>query len=832
LKWTNNVVINGKKIVDLPHLNGHSSPKPGRDASANGLLSPTLLSPDGRSPSPNGSVTSGAKTESSLGMWVQNVRGDDSLVGQRPDTWWTGLAPPACPGFNKATNALNGLAQIKTTGVTRQDVLDYFDNGWTMTELVFSCLVGEEAFYRPPYHHLRHPLVFYYNHPAVVYVNKLRVAGLLKEAIDPHMEHICEVGVDEMSWDDMDKNDMLWPSIAESTVYRRKVYEALKNIIMTHPDLENLSATPVTTKHPLWALFMGFEHERIHLETTSVLMRELPLERVQQAKWMPPLGTDCSDHDAPVNELISIPGGQVVVGKSVDFPSYGWDNEYGTSTIDLTPFKASKFKCTNAEYLEFVKDAGYTTKKFWTEDGWKWRSFRNVKWPTFWQNYGPAGLHQYRIRTLFAMVDFQPSWPVIVNFHEAQAFCKWKSAKSGMTVTVENEAQHNAIRDFTSGQATERWIKRGSTIEGATEVDPILGNPNANLGFKYSSETPVDKYTANAKGFYDTFGSVWEWCTDYADGLDGFQTHPYYEDFSVPCFDGRHNLIMGGSFISTGDEASVFARFHFRSHFFQHAGFRYVFVQPKTLGEVPESNPYEGQTMLNEYLTFHFAKPEDLFPHADEELAFARTQTDFPRRVAEVVMKYADPKKRSSVVDIGCAVGRSVFELAREFDKAVGIDFSASFVDACNHIKMSGETEFRMKESGQIFKTLKANIDPKIDRTRTSFRVGDACALPKDLGSFDAVLMANLICRTPDPRSVLAQLPALVNSGGLLVMTTPFTWMEEYTPKEKWLGAKNDQDEASIDVLKKILMDTGFELVHQGHLPMVMLICWRANISR
>jgi hypothetical protein len=52
--------------------------------------------------------------------------------------------------------------------------------------------------------------------------------------------------------------------------------------------------------------------------------------------------------------------------------------------------------------------------------------------------------------------------------------------------------------------------------------------------------------------------------------------HILYDDFSTPCYDGEHNIIMGGSFISTGDEASVFSRFHFRPHFFQHAGFRIV----------------------------------------------------------------------------------------------------------------------------------------------------------------------------------------------------------------------------------------------------------------
>jgi hypothetical protein len=39
-----------------------------------------------------------------------------------------------------------------------QDLLAYFDNTWALTEVLFSALQGQEAFYRPPYHGLRHPL--------------------------------------------------------------------------------------------------------------------------------------------------------------------------------------------------------------------------------------------------------------------------------------------------------------------------------------------------------------------------------------------------------------------------------------------------------------------------------------------------------------------------------------------------------------------------------------------------------------------------------------------------------------------------------------------------
>lgn len=77
------------------------------------------------------------------------------------------------------------------------------------------CPTGEEPFYRPPYHNLRHPLIFYYGHPAALYINKLRVAGVIAEPVNPYFENIFETGVDEMSWDDLSKNDMMWPSLRE-----------------------------------------------------------------------------------------------------------------------------------------------------------------------------------------------------------------------------------------------------------------------------------------------------------------------------------------------------------------------------------------------------------------------------------------------------------------------------------------------------------------------------------------------------------------------------------------------------------------------------------------
>ncbi len=91
------------------------------------------------------------------------------------------------------------------------ELLNYFDNTWALTEVLFAGLNGPEGFYQPPYHNLRHPLIFYLGHPAVLYINKFRVAGLLTHPLNPYFECLFETGVDEMSWDDMTKNAKAWP---------------------------------------------------------------------------------------------------------------------------------------------------------------------------------------------------------------------------------------------------------------------------------------------------------------------------------------------------------------------------------------------------------------------------------------------------------------------------------------------------------------------------------------------------------------------------------------------------------------------------------------------
>lgn len=704
----------------------------------------------------------------------------------------------------------------------RAAVLSYFENTWALTESLFSALVSEEAFFIRPYHKTRHPLIFYYTHPVCFYVNKLLVSGFIAEPVNPALELLFETGVDEMNWDDLHegKND-IWPTLDEVKAYRAQVYGLVHDIIEQHPALEQ----PITPDSPAWSLVMAFEHERIHLETSSVLIRELPVQFVQTpVSWPALCKTEVSQvfqpeagNDYPRNSLIGVSGSVVTLGKPADWPSFGWDNEYGHEERELKAFKASRYLISNGEMHEFVRAGGYEDSQYWTEQGWRWRQFRNVKWPTFWVQAGPAGSHRYQLRTTFSELPMQWSWPAIVNYYEAQAYCAWLTAREGskQPYRLPNEAEHLALRDpelrrqgAQSGQEPNDWIMQ--------RTDQRRVNHN----LKFGSEGPVDACEANSLGIHDTLGNVWQWSADTFQPLPGFEIHPYYTDFSTPCFDNEHQMIMGGSFISTGDEASIWARFHFRPHFFQHAGFRVV----QDTADAGQKNKYESDELVSQYLLFHYGSEME---QRDAEIAVRApfpTVSNLIQRTVELMLEYSPDRRRA--LDLGCAVARSSFELARNFTEVTGLDYSEEFIRVANTLKDQGQLNYHRRETGCHDTVLNAAIDVAIDRGRVSFLQGDACrldaaGLPEGVAQFDAVLMSNLLCRLQDPQACLRQFvgpDGLVGSGGILVIASPNTWMADYTKPQRFLDGADSA--ATLAAIGNILQ--GFELVHEEDCPFMI----------
>jgi 5-histidylcysteine sulfoxide synthase/putative 4-mercaptohistidine N1-methyltranferase len=701
----------------------------------------------------------------------------------------------SCAGMN-ARGVLHALPQVPLNA-SRKAILDYFDNGWALTEILFLGLANDAAFYARPYHQLRHPMVFYYVHPAALYVNKLRVAGLLDKAVNANFESLFEAGVDEMRWDNLyvDKSTP-WPNLEAVRAYRKQIYELVKTLILTHPALEP-AHLPVTEKSPMWALFLGFEHDRIHLETSSVLIRELALEHVRVPKEWPAIGEPSHGAMSPI--LVTVAEHDVTIGKPNTEATFGWDNEYGKEVRRVSKFAASDTLTSNGEFLAFVKAGGYLTDRYWTREGLEWRKFRNIKKPTFWVLRGPDGSFEYALRTIFTEVEMPLDWPVCVNFHEAKAYCVWRTEleASDTPYRLITEAEHHALRD--EGPAP---------FEGQSIVS--------------GSEYSVRKYPKTKAGFHDVFGNVWQWCEDHFHPLPGSVPHAFYADFSTPCYDGEHQMILGGSFVSAGLETNRYARFHFRPHFFQHAGFRIARSiegnpsgNPKRLNTTGGIGLYESDEMLNKYLMMHFGTEAEMHDPSFQTDVKLPEVVHLPKICAELVVQYASKSMRSKVLDLGCAVGRSAFELARDFEQVVGIDYSHEFIDAASRLNHAGKLAYYRKDSGNTGASIIARIDPAIDRSRIRFEQGDACSLGVEHEGYDAVLLANVLCRLPDPLACLRRLQgpsALVKPGGVLVMTTPLSWLPEYTSPTRWLNG--------LDAVRAEL--TEYELLHQRELPFMI----------
>jgi SAM-dependent methyltransferase len=510
----------------------------------------------------------------------------------------------------------------------------------------------------------------------------------------------------------------------------------------------------------------------------------------------------------------------VVLGKPRAVPSYSWDNAYGERPFAVRAFDVSKFPISHGEWLAFIVAGGYQTPRYWSEAGWAWRTSRNAKAPAFWVPDGPAGSNLYRFRLLFDVVDMPWSWPVSVNYFEAKAYCAWLTEREGedKAYRLISEAEHHRIRP------------RGAATDAA------------NLELSFGSESPVDAFPPGFEGVHDARGNVWTWCEDHYAALAGFAPDPLYDDFSTPCFDGKHQLILGGSFVSTGNEASVWARFHFRPHFHQHAGFRLVrsaHALQKSCADAPPphvggkpcctnlpavASPYDTTELLFQYLTLHFATAAETAPgpiiHPDV--------VNFPRRTAEAISAAAARYgvETSRALDIGCAVGGASFELGRVFREVIGVDLSESFVSTARTLQRDGRFPYSMRMEGDLLLPMEAVVDAALDRGRVSFRQADACSLPADLGSFDAVLSSNLLCRLPSPGALLGRLGGprgLVKPGGLLLNISPWSWMENFTPKSAWLGGSVVDGSArrSSDGLAEALRGE-FELLETYDFPLII----------
>jgi putative 4-mercaptohistidine N1-methyltranferase len=182
------------------------------------------------------------------------------------------------------------------------------------------------------------------------------------------------------------------------------------------------------------------------------------------------------------------------------------------------------------------------------------------------------------------------------------------------------------------------------------------------------------------------------------------------------------------------------------------------------------------------------------------------------------------PRRRA--LDLGCAIGRSSFELARGFEEVVGIDFSTRFIQHAQGLKESGLLRYALPVEGELeafYEVRLADFGLEEAAERVEFWQGDACNLKSHYQGYDLIFAGNLLDRLYDPGKFLESLYDRLQPGGLLILASPYSWQEESTPREHWIGGfkRDGENFTTLDGLKEIL-EPGFTLLERRDIPFVI----------
>lgn len=201
----------------------------------------------------------------------------------------------------------------------------------------------------------------------------------------------------------------------------------------------------------------------------------------------------------------------------------------------------------------------------------------------------------------------------------------------------------------------------------------------------------------------------------------------------------------------------------------------------------PLRTTYDRPDFLQAYLWTHYA---DLAPALLDEGGPAQ---------GDYFTKLAAQPAHGFALDVGCNVGRTTFDLAAKAEFVLGVERSFEAVKRAREIARTGRVAFHLKEEGDRGRYV--DLDARsVVRDNVEFICADATSLPLGSGVVDTLLTANLIDRLTDPDLYLERVHRLLGDGGQLILTAPFSWRVESTPREKWLGdAKRSGEEALLE---------------------------------
>jgi ergothioneine biosynthesis protein EgtB len=430
----------------------------------------------------------------------------------------------------------------------RAALLARFDRARRRTAALFD-LITDEAYYQRPIA-LRNPIVFYEGHISAFAVNTLLKRALGQPGIDDELEVIFARGIDPED-EAARGTDAAWPARERVRAYVAEADHRLRAALAAdhleqpgHPLLDGAEAA-----------YTAVEHEELHQETLHYIWHRLP----DSSKRVPDDYLPVIDGAVPSREKVAIEPGPATLGVARGEVPFAWDNEMPPRAVHVAGFAIDTHDVTNAEYLAFVEEGGYSRESLWTPEAWGWRVRDGLDHPLFWERDGS----QWHWRTMFGRVPLPESWPVYVSHAEAEAFLRWR----GDRLPTEAEFHRAAFGVPGGDERPFPW--------GDQPPQPQHGN----FGDTHYDPVPAGSHPAgtSAWGVHDLIGNGWEWTSTPFRPFPGFRAMPSYPEYSADFFDDRHLVLKGASPATPAATIRRSFRNWFRPHYpYVYATFRGV----------------------------------------------------------------------------------------------------------------------------------------------------------------------------------------------------------------------------------------------------------------
>ena len=180
-------------------------------------------------------------------------------------------------------------------------------------------------------------------------------------------------------------------------------------------------------------------------------------------------------------EMVKVPRGPFLYGE-----------EKMREVIDYD-YWIDQYPVANEKYRSFILADGYGNQAYWSEEGWKWKTERNITVPKHWDD---AKLKR-------------ADHPVVgVSYYEAEAYAKWAGKRLPTEREWEKAARGEDGRVYPWG---DQFDKSACNCNHSNSLWKIFSS------FVTIGTTPVTRYPNGVSpyGCYDMAGNVWEWCADW-----------------------------------------------------------------------------------------------------------------------------------------------------------------------------------------------------------------------------------------------------------------------------------------------------------------------------